>query len=232
MLPLLWPCLVSPIPPNLLIGDGRVVLGRPTSSELSFPDKNPTQQVPGVPGMPLHANETFLVLQTLTYNFTFSLKTPSHSPSFISSPCPPWIKYMHTSPTWIKIHAHPTYSRLHFILPAWGVEAQGHHKGESNTSESQLASNIHTTNFAPDLYALTSEPTGSFSFGIGILGVTLPLSLAILQLTQLSLRHRASSPRSSLIHRFPSHDSWVSFSFFEICLLLFNAYKGFACMPV
>lgn len=39
-------------------GDGRVGLGRPTSSK-------PTKQVTGIPGMPLHLKELFPVLETL-----------------------------------------------------------------------------------------------------------------------------------------------------------------------
>lgn len=131
-----------------------------------------------------------------------------------------------------------TSSRIHFILPAWDVGAPGHHKGESSTSEPQLVPNMHTTNFASNLYALISEPTDS-SYGIRNLGMTPSLSLAILELTQVSLRHRVCYPRSSsLIHLFPSQDSCISFVVVVLFSFLKFAYFSFmhtrvlpACTP-
>lgn len=93
---------------------------------------------------------------------------------------------------------------------------------------------MHTTNFAPNLYALISEPTGSFLWYQELRGDTITLfgnpgidpSLIKVQ-SKLSMAFiNLFFPPMTLACLFIV--VVVSFFFFEICLFLFYAYKGFA----
>lgn len=59
-------------------------------------------------------------------------------------------------------------------------------------------------------------------YSVRNLDVTPPLSLAILELTQVSLRHRVSYPKSPLIHLFPL--PWLSYFLFLFSFLKFTCF--------